>query len=96
LSRSLARRPDTESLDVARDVTANSFWTSRVNKCIIRLDLLQSLYAAEGARRAFGLEVFFADADSFVIEYLSDEEHQDQLRITGPYEGPSCRRIEVK
>lgn len=78
---------------VSRDVTSNPFWSTRTDKSVVGIDALQSLYSPEGSLFAFGLEVFFRDAESFVIEYLSDEEHQDQVRITGPYAGPACRRV---
>jgi len=81
---------------VSRDVTPNVFWSSRTNKSIAGVDALQSLYSPDESQFAFGLEVFFTDAESFVIEYLSDEEHQDQLRITGPYAGPPCRRVPLE
>jgi hypothetical protein len=80
---------------VSRDVTSNAFWSIRTNKSIEHIDVLQSLYSAEGSQFAFGSEFFFQDVESFVIEYLSDEGHQDQIRITGPYAGPLCRRIAI-
>lgn len=81
---------------VGRDVTSNAFWLTRTNKNIVHIDALQSLYSPEGSLFAFGSEFFFQDAESFAIEYLSDEEHQDQVRITGPYAGPPCRRVPVE
>ena len=78
-----------------KDITLNTFWSSRINKSIISIDALQSTYSVEGSGSAFGVEVFLDGAESFVIEYLSDEAHQDQVRITGSYEGPPCRRIAV-
>jgi len=80
---------------VGRDCTSNAFWSTRTNKSIEHIDVLQSLYSPEESQFAFGSEFFFQDAESFVIEYLSDEEHQDQIRITGPYAGPPCRRIAI-
>ena len=81
---------------VGQDVTSNAFWLTRTNKSIVHIDSLQSLYGPEESQASFGLEFFFRDAESFVIEYLSDEEHQDQIRITGPYAGPPHRRVPVK
>jgi hypothetical protein len=78
-----------------KDITLNTFWSSRINKSIISMDVLQSIYGVEGALSAFGVEFFFDGAESFVMEYLSDETHQDQVRITGPYKGPPCLRIAV-
>ncbi|MCL4852247.1 MAG: hypothetical protein KJZ78_12810, partial [Bryobacteraceae bacterium] len=77
------------------EVSSNEFWSPRVHKTIVAIDVLQSIHEASEAKSAFGIEVFLDHAESFVIEYLSDEEHVDQTRVTGPYAGPLCRRIRI-
>lgn len=77
------------------EVSSNEFWSTRVDKTIVAVDVLQSIHEGSGGKSAFGIEVFLDQADSFVIEYLSDEEHVDQTRVTGPYAGPLCRRIRI-
>ena len=79
-----------------QEVSSNQFWSSRIDKTIVAVDVLQSIHEAPNVQAAFGIEVFLNRADSFVIEYLSDEEHVDQTRVTGPYSGPPCRRIRIE
>ena len=81
---------------VSRDLTENSFWLARVGKPIERIDVLQSIYDSPLSAIFFGVELFCLGADSFVVEYISDEDHTDQIRITGPYAGPDCRRTRVE
>ncbi len=77
------------------EVSSNEFWSPRTHKTIVAIDVLQSIHESPEAKSAFGIEVFLNEADSFVIEYLSDEEHLDQTRVTGPYAGPFCRRFRI-
>ena len=79
----------------SQEVSSNEFWLSRIAQPIVAVDVLQSVHKDVTAQSAFGIEMFLDQADSFVIEYLSDEEHIDQTRITGPYAGPSCRRLRI-
>ena len=82
---------------VGLDVTSNAFWSIRTNKSIEHIDALQSLYSPEGSPYAFGSEFFFHGVESFVVEYLSDEEHQDQTKdnraICGPALPKNCHRL---
>lgn len=80
---------------VERDVSANAFWSHRLGKKIRDLDALQSLYGSEDSAAAFALELTFSEAEPMVIEYLSDNEHLDQIRITNVYNGPRCKRINL-
>lgn len=80
---------------VERDVSSNGFWLRRLGKQICSLDALQSLYGAANSASAFALEMAFLGAEPVVIEYLSDDEHIDQIRLTGSYSGPPCKRVNL-
>jgi hypothetical protein len=77
-----------------KDVTGNSFWSARLGRTIIMIDALQSRYEPSAAA-FFVMEVFFDQAPSFVIEYVSDEDHVDQIHLCSQYQGPECRRLSV-
>ena len=76
-----------------RDVSFNKFWSARIGKRITAVDVLQSAYKPASVQSGFGLEIFLDETDSFVVEDLSDREHVDQIRLSGPYAGPPCRRV---
>ena len=74
------------------EVGLNDFWSTRTKRPIVQVDVLQSLY---NERNEFGVEFFLDGGESFAVEYSSEDPAFDQLRITGPYSGPSCSRISV-
>jgi hypothetical protein len=63
-----------------RDVGANSFWNTRVGRQITDVWALFSNRQKDVAS-PFGLEFCFQGAAPFVVEYLSNENHLDQIRI---------------
>jgi hypothetical protein len=74
-----------------REVTVNSFWAPRMGKRIA------SIYALVSDRQPasaapFGIEFHLESAEPFTIEYLSDDDHLDQIRITGQCAEPFARR----
>ena len=80
---------------VERDVTSNAFWSQRMHKRVFALYALQSLYGPKDSASAFALEIVFWEGQSVVIEYISDDEHIDQIRLTGCYDGPPSNRISL-
>ncbi|MBN1378585.1 MAG: hypothetical protein JXA04_05065 [Gammaproteobacteria bacterium] len=78
------------------DVSKNSFWSARLNKKIERIEILISNYTSEKYPSEFGLVFTLFGGVQFVIEYLSDSEHTDVIRLTNNYEGPDCNHIELK
>jgi len=63
-----------------RDVGANAFWRSRVGQPIASVWELFSKHQKDDAA-PFGLQFRFEGADPFVVEYPSDKNHVDQIRI---------------
>jgi hypothetical protein len=78
------------------NVSENSFWKVRLNKTIKNIFILKSLYAEHDNPSEFGIELLFDDSNSLIIEYLDEEDWPDMMRITGRYEGPSCKKINVE
>jgi hypothetical protein len=65
------------------DVSGNEFWAPMVGRKILAIDALVSKYASPVGKGEFAV-VFELEGDwRFVIEYLSDEEHTDLIRVTG-------------
>lgn len=79
---------------VLTDVSSNKFWTDRIGKTIKSIDLLKSAYGFQDGP-AFGVEISLLDEQGFVVEYISDDEYLDQIRVTGPYIGHICLRQAV-
>ena len=77
-----------------RNISANEFWAARIGRTIEAVELLESPYPKVG-RSVFGVEVSLVGAPAFVVEYISDDHHVDQLRVTGRYVGGSCARTKL-
>lgn len=74
------------------DVTRNYFWRSRINKSILEIHILQSIYASKNNPSEFGVEFIFSDRSKVCFEYLDEEEHLDMIRVIDAYMGKCNRR----
>jgi hypothetical protein len=77
------------------DTSKNRFWVERIGKKVVAIDVLVSKYASPHGRGEFA--VFFAlEGDlHFVLEYLSDEQHTDAIRVTGDVPTGKYNRVSV-
>jgi len=76
------KMPTLGSTYFKRQLERNSFWTPRVGKTVTSVHALVSDRQPSNAA-PFGLEFHLDSAEPFTIEYLSDEDHVDQIRVTG-------------
>lgn len=75
--------------------TANDFWSPIVGRPISEVTALVSVYATPDNRSEFGVELKIEGSRSVLIEYLSDEEHPDLLRVTSGSPSLKHRRVSL-
>lgn len=63
------------------DLTGTPFWQRVVEHTLSDLQVLVSPYASPDCRQEFGLLVTMSNGETFLVEYISDEEFTDALRI---------------
>ena len=78
------------------DVTQNSFWKERVERKVTGIDVLVSDSATNSNRQEFAIGFHFAGAPSCYVEYISDEDHVDQIRVIDFEPGGYWKRVSVK
>jgi hypothetical protein len=76
-------------------IAGNEFWRLRIAQPLMAVDVLASAHAAPGGRSEFAVELVLANRTRAVIEYLSDEEHVDQIRIAAASPPGTYQRINI-
>jgi len=74
---------------------SNGFWSQRVGSAVVAALVLVSDYAEPGNRSEFAVELELEGGLRVVLEYLSDEEHPDTLRLAGEEPAGTYRRVRV-
>ncbi len=86
--------PKLGSTFFAREVGHNDFWAPRMRKRVLGVHALVSDWQPPGAT-PFGLEFHLDVSEPFVIEYVSDEQQLDQIRVTGSLTDPATLKFPV-
>lgn len=64
-----------------RDLTMNLFWGGRVGQELRRLNILK-ISELEDPNPCEAVDIIFQNGERVVIEYISDEENLDMIRVT--------------
>lgn len=80
---------------VYKDVSNNLFWSSRIRQKITKMYVLKSEYFSTDFPLECVLEIFFENNTKACVEYLSDEDFIDTLRVTSKFNESHLLRIEV-
>jgi hypothetical protein len=77
------------------DVSGNEFWSTRVRRKVLSIDVLISKYASPTGKGEFAVAFQLEGDLRFVIEYLSDDEHTDVIRVIGDLPTGEYDRVAV-